>query len=59
VRVAGKRVDVFRRGGRLRAFVDLRGHPRGAVKVVVTGRDAAGRAIRQTRRYHPCTRHTP
>ncbi len=59
VRVAGKSVSVFHRGGRLRAVVDLSPRDRGEVLTVVTGRSASGRAVRQTRRYHPCVHRWP
>jgi hypothetical protein len=52
VTVAGRRVAV-RRG---RAVVDLRGRPREAVTVKITGRTARGRTRTQTRRYRTCTR---
>ena len=52
----GKAVKLHRTGGRLTALVDLRG--RGATVVVLRlrGRDARGRAVTLTRRYHPCVR---
>jgi beta-glucosidase len=56
VRVRGARVSTFRRNGRLRALVDLRRRGLGAVRVVVTGRSATGRPVRQLRRYRPCVR---
>ena len=56
VTVAGKRVRVVRRGGRLTARVDLRGLSRRRVKVRVAGRTRTGKAIRQTRVYRTCAR---
>jgi hypothetical protein len=50
VTVAGKRVPV-RRG---RAVVDLRGRPRGTVKVKVVAR-REGKVVRETRTYRTCT----
>lgn len=56
VTVAGRRVAVRRRGGRLVARVDLRGRPRQTVVVRVRVFTAGGRTIRETRRYRTCTR---
>jgi len=56
VRVRGARVSTFRRGGRLRALVDLRRRDRSVVQVVVTGRSGTGHRVRHVRRYRPCTR---
>src|SRR4051794_20547216 len=50
----GKRVKTFRRGGRLRAVVDLRGRTRSTVKLRVLARTKGGRTLRQTRTYHIC-----
>ena len=57
--VAGKRVRAFRRGGRWRARVDLRGLPKGryAVRITVTLKN--GRKITGTRRYWTCTEPIP
>ena len=52
--VDGKRVAVRRRDGRLVATVDLRGKPEGRVPVRIRARDAAGRRLRQTRRFKTC-----
>jgi ABC-2 type transport system ATP-binding protein len=53
VAVNGKRVKVLR-GKRLRAPVDLRGLPKGTVRVTVTVRTARGRTLRSARTYHTC-----
>jgi ABC-2 type transport system ATP-binding protein len=50
----GKRVKTFRRAGRLRAVVDLRGRARSTVKVRVVARTKGGRTLHQTRTYHIC-----
>jgi putative CocE/NonD family hydrolase len=55
VRVAGGRVRVIRRGRRLRAIVDLRGRPRGVVRVRISGVTRSGRRVAHTRRYRTCT----
>jgi ABC-2 type transport system ATP-binding protein len=55
VYVAGKRVKTFRRGGRVRAVVDLRGRAKSTVKVRVVARTARGKAQRETRTYHTCS----
>ena len=53
VTVAGRRVPV--RGARkLRAIVDLRGMPKGVVKVRIEIRTAAGTTLRGVRKYHTC-----
>lgn len=54
VTVDGKRVRTLR-GRRLRSVVDLRGLPRGTVRVRVTGRTAAGRRLVDERVYRTCT----
>lgn len=54
VSLAGKRLAVRRGSGRSRAVVDLRGRPRQTVALRVTGRDARGRRVTQTRRYRTC-----
>lgn len=55
VTVAGKRVKVQRRRGRLRAIVDLRGRVKTSVRVVVVARTTRGRRVRETRVYRTCT----
>jgi ABC-2 type transport system ATP-binding protein len=55
VTVDGRRVRVVRRGGRSRARIDLRGLPRGTVRVMVTGRTRTGRTVRSARTYRTCT----
>ena len=54
VTVAGKRVKVFRRGGRIRAQVDLRGRPRQRVRVKAVARTTRGKVLRDTRVYRTC-----
>ncbi len=54
VTVNGKRVKTFRRAGRRRAVIDLRGRGRSVVKVRVVARTKGGRTLRQTRTYHIC-----
>ena len=56
VTYAGRRAKLLRRGGRLRARVDLRGLRTGRVKVRVTGRTAGGRRVRHTRVFHICVK---
>jgi len=58
VTVGGRRARV-RRGHRLRATVDLRGLPRGVVRVRVTLRLRGGRRVVRTRRYRTCTARRP
>src|SRR3954447_17428632 len=53
--VDGKRVRVFRRGGRLRANVDLRGKHKALVKVRVVARTPNRRVVRETRTFRTCT----
>ena len=55
VRVNGKRVRVFKRGGRYRARVDLRGLARGRYAVNIRVQLKSGRELRGTRRYRTCT----
>jgi beta-glucosidase len=55
VTVAGRRVRVVRRRGRLRATVDLRGRRAGRVVVRISGR-RGGRPARQVRVYRTCVR---
>jgi ABC-2 type transport system ATP-binding protein len=54
VTVAGKRVKVRRRHGRLTAVVNLRGKPKRTVKVRAVARTSTGRIVRETRRYRTC-----
>jgi ABC-2 type transport system ATP-binding protein len=54
VTLNGKRVKTFRRAGRQRAVIDLRGRGRSTVKVRVVARTKGGRTLRQTRTYHIC-----
>ena len=53
--VAGKRVRVRRRGGRLRAVVDLRGRREQRVKVRIVARTRSGKVLRERRVYRTCT----
>jgi ABC-2 type transport system ATP-binding protein len=55
VYVAGKPVKTFRRGGRLRAVVDLRGKARSTVKVRVVAKTTRGKTLRETRTYRTCS----
>jgi beta-glucosidase len=55
VTYAGRRARIIR-GRRLRARIDLRGLPKGRVKVKVVGRRRSGRAVRQTRVYRLCAK---
>jgi ABC-2 type transport system ATP-binding protein len=52
--VAGKRVKVRRRNGRLRAVVDLRGRRKQRVTVRIVARTRAGRTLRDRRVYRTC-----
>jgi ABC-2 type transport system ATP-binding protein len=54
--VDGKRVKVRRRGGRLRAVVDLRGRKKQRVRVRIVARTRSGKRLRDTRVYRTCTR---
>ena len=54
VTVAGKRVKVFRRAGRIRARVNLRGRPGQSVRVKVVARTTRGKVLRDTRVYRTC-----
>ena len=54
--VAGKRVKVRRRGGRLRAVVDLRGRKQQRVRVRIVARTRGGKVLRDTRVYRTCAR---
>ena len=58
VTLDGRRLKLRRRHGRLVARVDLRGRPRETAVLRVRGRTASGRAVRYTRRYHPCRTRT-
>jgi ABC-2 type transport system ATP-binding protein len=55
VYVDGRRVKVRRRGGRLRAIVDLRGRTKQRVRVRIVARTRSGKRIRDTRTYRTCT----
>ncbi len=60
VTVDGKRVRTFRRAGRLRARIDLRGKVKGASTVRIRAVGKGGRVVRQTRTFRRCTkRGTP
>jgi len=52
--VAGKRVKVHRRHGRMRAVVDLRGMTRHKVTVRIVARTKKGKVLRDKRVYHLC-----
>jgi ABC-2 type transport system ATP-binding protein len=54
--VAGKRVKVRRRGGRLRAVVDLRGRKKQRVTVRIVARTRGGKVLRDKRVYRTCTK---
>jgi ABC-2 type transport system ATP-binding protein len=54
VTVAGERVRVFRRGGRLRARVNLRGRTAQRVRVRVRAVTTRGKVVRDTRVYRTC-----
>jgi len=54
--VAGHRVPVRRRGGRLVVLVDLHGHGHRVVALRARGRTRSGRRLTQTRRFHLCHR---
>jgi len=51
VRVGGKRVEVRRRHGRLRAIIDLRGRPKRRVRVRIVAVTRSGRRLHDTRVY--------
>ena len=53
VTVNGKRVKAVR-GKRVRARIDLRGLPKGTVRVAITVRTAKGRTLRSARTYRTC-----
>jgi ABC-2 type transport system ATP-binding protein len=55
VYVDGRRVTTIRRGGRLRATVDLRGKRKMTVKVRVVARTTRAKTLRETRTYRTCT----
>ncbi|HEV2813968.1 MAG TPA: glycoside hydrolase family 3 C-terminal domain-containing protein [Solirubrobacteraceae bacterium] len=55
VTYAGRRAKIIR-GRRLRARIDLRGLPKGRLKVRVVGRTRSGRVVRQTRVYRLCAK---
>jgi putative CocE/NonD family hydrolase len=50
----GNRMAKRLRGARLRAPIDLRGLPKGRVRVIVTARTSTGRTLRQVRTYRTC-----
>ena len=54
VTVAGRRMRVFRRGGRLLARIDLRGRPRQRVRVRIVARTTRGEVLREMRFYRTC-----
>jgi hypothetical protein len=56
VRINGRRAKRVRaRGGkRIRTTIDLRGLPKGTVRVTVTVRTARGRTLRSARTYRTC-----
>ena len=56
VTVDGRRVRVLR-GRRLTAQVNLRGLPKGTVRVRVVARTTTGRVVRETRTYRTCVPH--
>jgi ABC-2 type transport system ATP-binding protein len=53
VTINGKRQKVIR-GKRIRARVDLRGLPKGTIRVLITVRTKKGRTLRSARTYHTC-----
>ncbi len=55
VYVDGRRVRVRRRGGRLRAVVDLRGRQKQRVRVRIVARTRSGKRLTDTRVYRTCT----
>jgi ABC-2 type transport system ATP-binding protein len=59
VTVAGRRVKTFRKGGRMRAVVDLRGRASSSVTVRVLARTTRGKKLRETRTYRTCTAKRP
>ena len=54
VTVAGRRVKVFRKRGRIRARVNLRGRAPERVRVKVVARTTRGKVLRDTRVYRTC-----
>ena len=54
VTVAGRRVKVFRKRGRVRARIDLRGRAPQRVRVKVVARTTRGKVLRDTRVYRTC-----
>jgi ABC-2 type transport system ATP-binding protein len=54
VTVAGRRVRVYRKGGRVRAVVDLRGKVPQRVRVRVVAHTTRGRVLRDSRVYRTC-----
>jgi alpha-D-xyloside xylohydrolase len=57
--VDGRRVKVRRRGGRLRAIVDLRGKAEGIYRVRIVARTRSGRRVVGSRTYRTCTLRRP
>jgi hypothetical protein len=58
VTVAGKRVRLVRRGGRLLTKVNLRRRTTGKLRVVLTARTKSGKRVRYVRTYRTCARGT-
>ena len=56
VTVAGRRVRVTRRGGRLRARVNLRGRKSGRYTVRIVARTRGGKVVRSKRVYRTCAK---
>jgi hypothetical protein len=56
VTYARRKATVTRRGGRLRARIDLRRVPAGRVTVRVRGRSASGKTLLQTRVVRKCAK---
>ena len=59
VQVAGRRVPVVRRAGRLTALVDLRGRPKSRQRVRITLVTTTGVRLTGTRSYRTCDRKRP
>ncbi len=57
-RVGTRAARVIRRRGGYLVTVDLRGRPRGTVRVTLTGRTGSGRIVTATRRYRTCVTRT-
>jgi hypothetical protein len=54
--VNGKRINVRRRHGRLRALVDLRGKPAGRYTVRIVAKTKRGKVVRSKRVYRTCAK---